>query len=184
MSLTQTVDTAPIAPSLSMAGTQTDDVNPPAPALRKSGITTVETSPVTPVPTTADTQAVGTAPSAPVLCMSEITAVETTPTAPVRATLTPRKHPSMSDWFPHIIALLALLCAYLYLQVRAWSYCNTSTYGRSLYGAYGTPSYFLGVIPIGWNIGSTPFSENIAKFVAANFQRLEDWVEVNRTMPH
>jgi hypothetical protein len=82
-------------------------------------------------------------------------------------------------WLFLLIAMLGFFTSILTADPQA-SYVTAR--GRA--GAYGYPAHFLGIIPIGHTIGSTPFSEFIAKHSAITLQALEAWAGVDRQLPY
>ncbi|KAF2114077.1 hypothetical protein BDV96DRAFT_108302 [Lophiotrema nucula] len=76
-----------------------------------------------------------------------------------------------------LYAALALALFFLYmnwLDLRAWNNANSSFNRHNYYGAYGTPRYLFGVVPIGYDVGNGPWSEAFAKFVSFAVQTIED----------
>jgi hypothetical protein len=92
---------------------------------------------------------------------------------------TPAAH-GINVW-KFLSAPLALYSAYLYFQLQAWQGANTS-YRSS--GAYGNPVDIFGIIPIGYDIGGSYFSEAVARHMASLLQSFEAWAGVDRVSLH
>lgn len=172
-------ETIPVSSELTSASIQTDD-----PVLRTSDISSMVTPPIAPQPVAAVAQKEGT------LGISTIHEIDT---APIGTTIHKTAKAHVSPVLPiktnnsmlHTIltVILAMLCFYYWKQLQAWEYANG--YGRNAYvgtGAYGTGRYFLGVIPVGYNIGNSYFSEAIARNMAGAILAMEDWIGINRAV--
>ncbi|ORX98021.1 hypothetical protein BCR34DRAFT_593307 [Clohesyomyces aquaticus] len=174
------IDIAPVqvppAPPVTESGTQTITA-----ALSTSAISSIDMAP-TEEPPTPHITASGTQTSLAVLAMSTITSVDIAPADPSPTLAMPTKQTpapvqtKKSRVWQVLSFLLVMLCAHLWVRLRAWEQANTSTYSTSAYGSYGSP--------VDMDIGSSAWSEGIAKVVAYGVQRLEVWAEVNRSMPH
>ncbi|OCL06906.1 hypothetical protein AOQ84DRAFT_68771 [Glonium stellatum] len=190
--ITATLDLAPVAA--------------PVPRLQESGVVT--TAAVTPIDQPAETlttafmvaHSVAPADSAvsptqppqhpQPLQISSVTtlldsspiATATPPAARVRTAVTSKKPSLLQKLLPYLCIFFMFTTFYVYAMLCAWSTANTSSLGRGQAGAFGSNSNFLGVIPIGWDIGESALAENMVRMGAGWMQMFEDWAEVDRSL--
>ncbi|KAF2179379.1 hypothetical protein K469DRAFT_716381 [Zopfia rhizophila CBS 207.26] len=181
-------ETEPTPPELTLSGIESVDTEPVHPELTLAGIFPVETKPIEP-PAPAVPALIETAPIEPALAVvaldfSTISAVDTAPIEPSVSASTVSvlvQKPSLTqNVLTYVCAFLVILCAFFWMQVPDFNEANTPSYGRSYSGAYGTPGHFLGIIPVGWEIGDSAWSENVGRVIAMGLQRFEQWAEVDR----
>lgn len=199
-----TAEVAPIEPfvptlSTSLISTTLDlaPIDTPIPVLKESGVVTAaEVTPIDPPSETLSTSFIVTANMTPIdgfgsipqpLQVSSVTTlvddkpIAAAPPAAVR-TIIPTKKPTLQKLLPYLCLFFMFTTFYVYAALCAWSTANASSIGRSQSGAFGSSSNFLGVIPIGWDIGDSMLAENMARMGAGWMQMFEDWAEVDRSL--
>ena len=192
----------PFVPTLStsLIGTTIDlaPIDTPIPLLKESGVVTAaEVTPIDPPSETLSTSFIVTANMTPIdgfgsipqpLQISSVTTlvddkpVTTAPPAAVRTIIPTKKPTLLQKLLPYLCLFFMFTTFYVYAALCAWSTANTSSIGRSQSGAFGSSGNFLGVIPIGWDIGDSMLAENMARMGAGWMQMFEDWAEVDRSL--
>ncbi|KAF2264200.1 hypothetical protein CC78DRAFT_249561 [Lojkania enalia] len=85
-------------------------------------------------------------------------------------------------WYTLAI-ILFLMFIYFGFQVRMWHNVNYIAQDN-WYGAYGAPGYFFRIIPFGWDIGESAFSQIISKYVTGAIQHLEGSLGIDNVPFH
>ena len=211
LSSIKAVETSPIEPAerpLALSTIKSSDTAPVKPSKRTLALSTIQSVKTTPsalptfVSSSVQTDIAVGEPHAKAkprpLTFSAISSVDTTPSSPYKVdqpsastsvnttissatqTLSPRTFPLTHKfgWLFLLFAFFGILTSLLSANLQ---YTDTP-YGSS--GAFGYPVKFLGIIPIGYDIGDSYWSEQLAKAAAISIRCIEEWLGVDRSFTY
>ncbi|CAO2653876.1 Nn.00g106090.m01.CDS01 [Neocucurbitaria sp. VM-36] len=106
---------------------------------------------------------------------------------PVILPLKSKKLTFFDTVLPVLATLLAFFCLTLYTELQAWKTANGvgyrhgygNNYDRT--GAYGNGRYLFGFIPLAMDVGTSWWSEPLARSMSVAITRLESWAGITYT---